>query len=258
MRQIVCKLLFIAMSLCSAPLVSCTQEKDDIEDSLEYSRAEQLYYELSRIPTESLFFGDNQNGSRSTDSAQADIHIYTEVGRQYLSTLSQDQFQSSLDSLTSRISLGDQAFIMDKEYENNLRIFNLLGGKEGLDKLSDFAIAYINTDANGDWRIVESMMPEGLNEKQMDVYVGMAVYIDRIARPIYATFTKTTIGDDELCKIEAVVSLMSVGVDIGFDAFLDICTDGAGLYATPEEAAYVGVDLMQIWIDYEICMGRWH
>jgi hypothetical protein len=48
------------------------------------------------------------------------------------------------------------------------------------------------------------------------------------------------------------------GINIGVDALVDIMTGGTAAVLTPLEDVAIGADLASIWLDYEICNGRWH
>lgn len=258
MRKFWIYVIIVTLATLSLCMTSCSQEMYDFEMSMEKSRAERLYEELTKTSTQSLFFGDNRMGGRATDSAEANIHIFTAEGRNYLSTLSQQQFESSRDSLSHRLGEEDYSRISDEEFNNYTRLFNVLGGKDGLEKLTDFGVAYINTNSNGDWREVDYLLPDDLNDEQLDIYVGMAVYIDKIGRPVYLSFVTPLEGREHACAEDAKIKLALIGIDVEVAVLSDILTDGFLAFASELEGVYVGVNLMDIWLQYEICMGRWH
>lgn len=87
----------------------------------------------------------------------------------------------------------------------------------------------------------------------------MAVYIDRLARPICSIMEKNPmsrqIGD---CRWEAETKLLLAGCDFGLDTLIEVMTGGADTGEYVFEDAYLLADIESIYYDYEVCMGRWH
>lgn len=94
----------------------------------------------------------------------------------------------------------------------------------------------------------------------------MAIYIDKVAFPIYSgLIDNISIDDDEistedheLCKLAAAAKLTLAGVEFGVSQLVDIMTDGAGFTIEGLEDALLAAAVTQIWIEYEHCNGRWH
>ncbi|MDE5811311.1 MAG: hypothetical protein K2H61_03260 [Muribaculaceae bacterium] len=133
-----------------------------------------------------------------------------------------------------------------------------------MERLKFFAQQYF--DNGGGVSSLEAYLPEDMTEKQIKVYVAMAIYIDKVAFPIYSgLIDNISIDDDEistedheLCKLAAAAKLTLAGVEFGVSQLVDIMTDGAGFTIEGLEDALLAAAVTQIWIEYEHCNGRWH
>lgn len=217
-----------------------------------------LYDEMSSVSTRSIISNTNPD-SRSADSLSNSIPIFTPEDLEYLSTLNQDEFISFRNNIIDQLGGEDgMSRIEEMEDENYIRIFYAMDGHEGIDNLNDFSCSYLNTP--GGWSYLDVLLPDSLTTEQTKIYVGMAVYIDKIGRPIYKAILETTpISDSrDICELQAAIKLAIAGINIGVDGLIDIMTGGAGTTLTALETLAIEAQLTSIWIDYEICNGRWH
>ena len=175
----------------------------------------------------------------------------------YLSSLSQEDFEKVRNSFIMKLENAGIEDIESIQDSNYIKIFDLLGGHEGMDQLITFAEEYI-TSPQG-WNQIEFLMPKITSLEQGEVYIYMATYIDKIGRPIYDVLVSKDMpvsrANSAMCKRYLEQRLAIVEVAITAEAFLDTMTGGA---ATPLEAIATGADLVGIWIDYEVCNHRWH
>lgn len=243
------------LSITMVIFTGCSQDKDIIENNYD-SRIEDLYLKLSKIVYQ------NSRSNNITDKNSNNVMaFFSNTNLKYLSSLSKEDFLSLKNSLEAQLGKERIDEIEKVSEENYIYIFNLMGGDEGLNRYLNFTYLYLNS--NGGIDCLKKMIPAFLSEKQLEYYIGMALYVDKLARPILNTISKDrplsrVNRDKESCKKEAEIRLALVGLNIGVDAFLDLMTDGAALELTPFEGTAVTADLLSIWIDYEICNGRWH
>lgn len=251
--------LTLKICLCSILSINfaCCKEDEELCFNSENLDYEKLYYEASNIPTYSLLEQVSENG-RAGNNSGIQIPVLTESDLDYLASLSFNELKSLRDDVTARLGEGSLEIIDEIEYENYLRIYNLLEGHKGVDKLLDFGRIYLETP--GGWQYVESSLPQKVSVEQAKLYIGMSIYIDKIARPILLKLDDSPKNSRGLsmCRMEAESKLLLYGFDIGFEAFVDIMTGGAGALLTELEAAYDVSRLTSIWLEYEVCMGRQH
>ncbi|MCM1520993.1 MAG: hypothetical protein NC098_09425 [Lachnoclostridium sp.] len=89
----------------------------------------------------------------------------------------------------------------------------------------------------------------------------MSVYVDKIAHPYYDALKNKNmhnLADRRECVLAAETKLALCGINIGVDVLVDIMTGGATVELTPLETAALQCELINIWLDYEVCNGRWH
>lgn len=237
-------------------MIGCTQT-DEFSSESEDSNAMQLYQMMSKIPTTSIL-ADVSSESRSSSEYEFYIPTFSQNDLNYLASLNQDEFEAFRNELIERLGpdgIDKLEEIQDINYD---RICDILGGHEGMNKLEEFSLAYIETP--GGWSYVQELLPINLTDKQINTYISFAVYIDKVSRPLYKTLTSDIPHSrvKSMCELNAAISLVTAGINIGVDVMVDIMTGGAGASLTPLEEAAMGAELTSIWIDYEICNGRWH
>lgn len=227
---------------------------------------QQLYYKLSSVPKSSFLDMDRDNSRSSNTPVMLSI---SDKDLQYLSSLSQEEMLEEMEEFKEQINSSNQEleYIEDTNYEY---VLELVGGEKGMEQLLSFTMNYL--DSPGGWDDLYKNLPNELTADQELAYVGMAVSVDNVTRPIYQSLTKidgpntndpVLIGDDALmisknksiCAMNLGVRLAIAGVGITAEAFLDAIADGS---LTELEAYATFADLMGIWYDYEVCRGRWH
>lgn len=253
--------------ILSAPLIlifvaifsSCSQEEPILEKKLNNNIVESYYSELSSSPTISIFSNNDTQSSRSEN--EGGIPGLTSEDLKYLSSLSQKEIQALIENLDSRIDAYGREKIEEIEVNNYNRILDLIGGYENMNQYMEFSMSYLETD--GGINNLQMLMPQNLNDTQIKLYIAMAIYIDKTARPFIVEVTqsvdsKLSRGDSEYCKWVADMKLALAGVDFGVDILCDIMTDGVAAEFTGLEMAAISANITSIWLDYEVCCGRWH
>lgn len=247
---------FFGIVLAVSSLSGCCNEENIIVAD-ENSSAEQLYTYLSNLPTTSIL-SDGNNEDRSRTSTTLAFPVFSKEDLEYIASLNQEQLISFRDSLIFTLGFDGEQLIEDFIDENYIRVFNIMGSPEDMSALEEFAFAYLDT--KGGWHALDCLLPQNLTLEKQRIYVGLAVFIDKVSRPFYETLIKNPARsrDSMLCEWEAAMRLSLAGVDIGVDGLVDIMTDGAGLALEGLEDVALAADLTSIWLDYEICNGRWH
>ncbi|MBD5368631.1 MAG: hypothetical protein HDR83_05160 [Bacteroides sp.] len=144
---------------------------------------------------------------------------------------------------------------------NRLSIGITLGGPKEVEKLESFMVSYMDSD--GGWENVEPYLLGIRSKKAQQVYVKIAVYIDKSAKPIISElFNREVLGDVSedrgLCEMAAMARLASLGIDMKVSEMVDAMTGGGGGALEGLELIAGAASLLHIWLDYEICKGRWH
>ena len=212
---------------------------------------------MSAIPTSSIL-SDLKNDSRS-GILDGSIPTFSQEDLTYLSSLPQENFKSFQNSLIERIEdEGGMTKLEEIEDENYTRIFYALDGHEGMDQLLEFAQLYIESD--GGWNSIQNLIPAEITDEQSKIFIGLAVYIDKVGRPLYSEIQKKSelSNDRKICKLDAAIKLSLLGVNISVDVLVDIMTGGTGAIFSNLEVAALGFELSAIWLDYEVCNNRWH
>ena len=133
-------------------------------------------------------------------------------------------------------------------------------------KLKDYCIDYLLNHEQGS-NIIENSEYADLSSAELEIYAHQSAFIDKVSRPVYehiyeeslkATYEYERKGDHVMCMLDLGFKLALAGVDIGVGAFLDAMSGGIGTEGLILECLKVGVDAMDMWMDYEICNGRWH
>lgn len=241
----------------SSVITWCSQEEIELSSS-KNDEIDSIYQNLMNQPTISLL-SIPQNLSRS--SSLQDIPEFTQEDLEYLKSLSQEHFiceQAKLLSLLDGIS---QETIDEIAVNNYNSIVSNLGGQDGFYELLDFGSNYLHSD--GGVSDIKNTLPKCINNVKIKYYIAMAVYIDKLARPICSIMENNInknpmsrqIGD---CRREAETKLLLAGCDFGLDTLIEIMTGGADTGEYVFEDAYLLADIERIYYDYEVCMGRWH
>lgn len=246
---------------CAILLSSCSNE-DDSKILDNNHNQEELYNKL-RSSFKYKSFIPSQANVLSNDSVPLSGNINDDLN--YLSGLSEEEFKAFLDELYIIIGGENMQVYEDISYNNYMRIFEIMGGHDGMDQLTDFLYAYMWEESG--WDSIQALLPMGLTEQQTTVYIAMAVYIDEIARPTYFTIigevsegdeTTDPLYNESYCKWELGLALIENGVKIGVEAFLEIMTGGGATEEVIPEGIEIGLDVVEAWLDYERCCGRWH
>lgn len=246
---------------------SCTSE-NEIFHERENNSAEIIYEKFVNRKKISLFNLSNSGETKGEILHSAYIPFISIEDLKKLSSLNYSEMvylkEYYLNKIgESRIEASDCI-----ETENYEYVFNLLGGHEGMDKLFVFFNNYLQEE--GSKNNLLKLLPDNLSHEEICVYVGMGIFVDNIARPVYSILTNSKNlceNDNEIntrsggstdrldCKIDLGAKLAIMGVGITVESFLDAAAGGA---ITELQADSAVLGLTDIWLSYEACNGRWH
>lgn len=197
----------------------------------------------------------------SRNSSLQYIPEFTQEDLNYLTSLTQEEFICEQEKIMSQVEAIPQEKIDEIAINNYNSLMSGLGGQDGIYKLLDFGIRYLQL--NGGIEDIKSTLPNKLNSSEIKYYIALSIYIDKLARPISSIMNDNIenkpisrqTGD---CKREAETKLLLAGCDFGLDTLIELMTGGADTGEYVFEDAYLLADCERIYYDYEVCMGRWH
>ena len=249
------------LTLAISCLSSC-QENENLEiETSQDSSMENLYKSMSNAPTYSVNpFNRPTILSRSEGLYNGAIPVFSPATLDSLANMSVVELQKIMTTYTDALeAAGLSSMIDDCELENTEKIYTTLGDRTKYDELLEFMNIYLISREG--FSTIRQLMPKTLNEAQSKIYLAMAVYIDKIGRPIIDHLYPTSIytrANETYCKWEAAAKLSVLGVNIGVDAFLDVVTAGGAAAFTDLELDITMVGGMEIFYSYEACCGRIH
>ncbi len=254
------KLLFSLSFLMMCFLNSCTQENND---EISTSKLKELYEKLETCPYNSIF-SINYGTSRAEHTSDYIYFAVTNDDIEYLSSLSQDEMKEERERLIQSLGHSGENIIDSLQSVGYEHIFNVLGGHVGMNQLINFTTTYIeNIESTEKWDEISQLIPSNLTENQANIYIYMAVCVNKICRPIYRVLTTRQIQNisttsrnaRNICDAQLAAELSIMGIDLTAEAFIDIMSGGA---MTAFEATVGCANLVGIWYNYETCNGRWH
>ena len=252
---------FSSLFLFSGSLISmflfegCSTESDIIMPS-DKEIAIERYTEVAAIPTKSLL-------SFNTESSRSE-RFGKEIKTPYLSATDLEiiSSQNELDCLNLKKRLlnmvGKDSMDMEvTEDDLCLKLFKTMGSVHCMNQLKEFANEYIK--AEGGLKDFTSLVPNDIKKSHIDYYVAIALYIDRIGRPLYDYIVKYNVvrSRNAMCDFAAEASLVTAGYTFGLETFVGLMT-GVEEFELAGDAIVLTADLVDIWIKYEQCNGRWH
>ncbi|MBD5422457.1 MAG: hypothetical protein HDR49_05445 [Bacteroides sp.] len=236
-------------------LTGCQSQSDSIEmiEKEQVKNARDLYVSLMEIPTSSLLSESSVN-SRATSNTYP---VLTEDDVFYLSSLSLNELEYLMSKFQSKLDSDDYLYIESRRDETLLKNFEILGGHEGFDRIMEFYDSYMGVEPG--WTSLEKLLPNNLEEQQIDLYVNYAVYIDRIARPVSRVLTLIAEPSsrgfaDEQCKMAANAKLREAGLDLEIDALTEIISGGCTTIFTTIDALELGGEVAVIIYEYHKCL----
>lgn len=171
-------------------LASCSHEEPASVNKNEKT-LEAIYESLDRLPRQSIY---DQSGSTRTGVR---LPVITEADLAALASLSMEELQARRQSRLEAMGAEKIAQIEERKAENLAKMYDLMGGHEGLDRLKEFMTEYMKGEKG--WSRISELLPQGLTDRQAKGYLAMAVYVDNIARPIYLyTFRENKIASTRL------------------------------------------------------------
>lgn len=238
----------LIMSFC----ISCSDTEDPV---IEKKGLQQIYEDISLLPNHSIFSDPTATRGSMT------ICGVTFEDLEFLGSLSREELANEKRKRQDLLGSGRIAEIESNKARNLAKNFDILGGHDGVDKIKIFAKAYMN--CNGGWRDIEGLLPDDLSIEQTKVYVGIAVYIDRIARPIYLYMTKGLAKSrlsEDYCLMMLQDWFTGAGLNIDAAEFVarmgDRDADGDDMGYDLEDAAGsdVAFDAIDFWNEYNMCL----
>lgn len=222
-----------------------------------------LFDELNEIPTVSFFLNHKSVISRSGESHIYGFPAFSDSELDFLYSLSPEEMKEYLDNITNQIGEKNLELADEANIEAYMAVYDYIG-PASMERLKKFGSDYLNSEKG--WETISLLLPSNLSETETELYLIMAVCIDKSIRPIYNKIlsrdeTRIFVGPGsgdmnlELCRAQLSQKLLLLGGRITVDEFIDIMTGGT---ATPIELIMDGIDAVSIWLDYENCRGRWH
>lgn len=149
---------------------------------------------------------------------------------------------------------------------HRLELYDMLG-EDNYIKLFSYLQEYLK-DNSGSFNPVANL-PDGLEPQQIDIFLLNALFIEKIAKPIYEEMVSNSNDENDqsvevansnhlLCEVEAALKLALLGVDIGVADLAAIVTGGAAVAPALLEDLALMANLSSIYLEYEVCCGRWH
>lgn len=122
-------------------------------------------------------------------------------------------------------------------------------------------VKYMESD--GGWSNIEPYLPTSGSKKAQFIYINMAIYVDKSAKPIIDEIFLNRVQNDPnedtgICEVTAMARLAALGIDMKVSEMVDAVTGGGGGILEGIELIGGAATLMDIWLSYEICKGRWH
>lgn len=197
------------------------------------------------------------------------LPVITEADLVALASLSMEELQARRQSRLEAMGAEKIAQIEERKAENIAKMYDLMGGHEGLDRLKAFMTEYLK-GAKG-WARISELLPQGLTDRQAKGYLAMAVYVDNIARPMYSYLTKAYTGSKKnniitrggmgnpifsrsLCEEYLANSLSGTGMSVAaFKALMDDTSETAG---PPMDETWEEIDYEGIWAEYTFCIDH--
>lgn len=241
---------------------SCTSENEIISES-DMNRAKNIYNTFKSRKKVSLF-SMAQGETRSESSFSSCIPFISAEDLKMLNSLDHSEMISLREHYLNKIGKSGIEASDKIEVENYEYVFNLLGGYDGMERLFVFFNNYLGEEE--DENNLLKLLPNNLSDEAMYVYIGMGLFVDNIARPVYSLLSESdysyveendiiTRSDRIDCKLALGANLALLGVGVTVDGFLTAATGGA-LTELEIDSAVLG--LTKVWLDYEACNGRWH
>lgn len=251
------KLLCVLVSVIFA--VSCSDELDSI-DSISHGENLKSLYEANKTDNKISALTLLNNGTRSSGALYKDIVVLTKENMDKLSGMSEEKILELKRNIIS--SFGDNADVV-VDSVLNCRMENLyyqLGGSEGLEKFITFTDEYLSSAEV--WESVEGCLPVNMTSMEQQFFIVAAAKIDLMARPIVQylshsinSSTRSFEDDDMYCKFKLKRDLGLMAGELTVEEFLDMMSGGT---TTPVDCLVDGAELLSIWLDYEVCNGRFH
>lgn len=245
----------------------CTSDNEIVPET-ESNYAEIVYKNFVNRERVSLFDLGNQGDTRGESPILPPVPFISIEDLNLLNSLSCSEMISLKEYYLNKLGTSGIEDYECIDTENYEYVFNLLGGHEGMDKLFAFFNSYLQVEGGKNNLI--KLLPNNLSNEETYVYVGMGIFVDNIARPVYSILTNhenqcekdneinTRSGgsNDRLdCKLDLGAKLAIMGVGVTVESFLDAAAGGA---LTELEADSAVLGLTDIWLSYEACNGRWH
>lgn len=177
------KLFLLPLALFGMfPLTVTAQNEPDTPSSTEIEE-ESIYEKMSSLPKTPFLFGD----TTAIHGSKKGIPAITRENLDYLSSLSEHQLDSLQNAALAKLGPDAKEKIAQNRQEKIEMMTKLLGGQAGIEKFDAFFESYLAS--NGGEEEFYKLLPKGLDEQQEEFYAIEAVYIDRVARPIFNRLT---------------------------------------------------------------------
>lgn len=202
-------------------------------------------------------------GENHTKAQNEGRSYFSKDDLNYLSSLTEKEFKELHSSIVE--ACGGSESIEAIQTHNYMVLYDELTDNgavpERMTRLKSFCEDYL-TKKDGKSSL-ETLVPNDLTDLEVKIYASQAVFIDLVTRPVYdhieeMELMKAYENDFPWCKAELGFRIALLGLKIGVEAFLDAMSEGIGTLELILDITDAGADVMDMWLQYEVCNGRWH
>lgn len=256
--------LLLATLFIAIIAAGCSQN----DNPKERKPLQEVYQNISGLSSQSIFAKTREVSNRNGIA----LPTITEADMQYLYSLTPEQLEDEKQRLYKKIGAQRFNMIEDRKAKNLAKKYELLGGHIGLQQLKTFTVAYLK--GKGGWDEISKLLPLGLSRSQAETYVGVAIYIDRFARPfcLYIinqlqktrNFAVTVWNEDSysegfcLAMLQDLFGGAGLNIDAGaFVAAMGNCDcDGASMdyELIDHDGTEIAFDAVEYWNQYQMCL----
>lgn len=139
----------------------------------------------------------------------------------------------------------------------------IMESNEGMADLKKFTITYLMEPIGGP-EVINKIAPSGLSDTQKELFAEVATFIDLSGRNLYVAMEQIAIEnfmvvvsdkEAEPCWHDAKIQLELLGIKIGVQTLVAIGTGGE---MAPLDIIDDIFQIIEIYLAYEACQGRWH
>lgn len=255
-------------------LVACnnTELLNSSNDNSDDAAFEAFYQQLSLLTSPPLI-SSNTNTTRNSNNDVASIPSVSNETLNKLATLKISELRTAKDSIAALLGKKCIDAYESRKINNYAYMYELLGGHSGMDQIKSFTKSYMGAPKG--WEFAKTLIPTDLSADQKALYVIMAVYVDRFARPVkihamshlyeFISDSKSpntrgyrypSVSD---CNRELDDMLAAAGANMNAEEFIKIwmnqSSDNQNPENGPSDDSQYELDLYTIYLSYRMCIA---